>query len=165
MTETQDTTMASYYQIINGTPYKRAVLTHAYKLTEDKTKVLTVKGAHELLVMVQDGGKVTAHEKDTLQYVAKEFPCDKAAVKILCGEGSYYLTKDGVHYDRELYELIEAFSDMGKIGKNEAHRIWKDAQDGRGVTKHEADTIRFHKEKYDEDALKFLERELKKAGY
>merc|ERR1711988_1876603 len=88
---------------------------------------------------------------------------DKAAafLKPLVDEGkpkSYYKQIDGVKYDRELLETAEGFAKDGQISFPEAKALWDDAQDGKGLTEVEKQTLLYTLKtfKYTDKAAAFL---------
>jgi len=68
---------------------------------------------------------------------------ESEAKKAKTGEESYYKVIDGVKYDRGLLESVEAFAADGQVGYPEAKQLWKDAQDGKGVTDTEKATLEY----------------------
>merc|ERR1711988_1232561 len=92
---------------------------------------------------------------------------DKAAafLKPLVDEGkpkSYYKQIDGVKYDRALLETAEGFAKDGQISFAEAKALWEDAQDGKGLTDIEKQTLLYTLTnlKYTEEARAFLKEKL-----
>merc|ERR1719277_2343719 len=74
------------------------------------------------------------------------------------GEEAYYKVIDGAKYDRALLEAAEGFAADGQVGYPEAKQLWKDAQDGNGVTDIEKATLEYAMKtyKFSEKAAKFL---------
>merc|ERR1712137_1362375 len=70
------------------------------------------------------------------------------AKKTKTGDESYYKIIDGVKYDRALLEAAEAFAKDGQVGYPEAKELWKDAEDGAGVTDTEKATLEYAMKAY-----------------
>ncbi|CAK0877166.1 unnamed protein product [Prorocentrum cordatum] len=87
--------------------------------------------------------------------MASEEPATK---KAKTGEESYYKVIDGVRYDRALLEAAEGFAADGQVGYPEARKLWKNAQDGAGVTDIEKATLEYAMKvyKFSEPARKFM---------
>jgi len=77
--------------------------------------------------------------------MASEEPATK---KAKTGEESYYKVVDGVKYDRALLEAAEGFATDGQVGYPEAKQLWKDAEDGKGVTDVEKATLQYAMKTY-----------------
>jgi len=138
----------SYYKQIDGVRYDRALLEKAEGYAKDGE--VSHAEARELWEEAQDGKGVTEIEKQTLLYTMKSFSYTARAAKFMksClggGDGeepkSYYKQIDGVKYDRELLEMAEEFAKDGQISYPEAKELWEDAQDGKGVTDTEKETL------------------------
>merc|ERR1719442_63115 len=78
--------------------------------------------------------------------------------KAKTGEEAYYKVIDGAKYDRALLEAAEGFAADGQVGYPEAKKLWKDAQDGKGVTDIEKATLEHAMKtyKFSEKAAKFM---------
>lgn len=72
---------------------------------------------------------------------------ESPAKKVKTGDGSYYKIIDGNKYDRELFDTVEKFAADGQVGYPEAKQLWKDAEDGRGVTDIEKATLELYNQK------------------
>lgn len=61
---------------------------------------------------------------------------------------SYYKIIDGVKYDRALLRMVEAFAADGRVSAAEAKQLFKDAQDGKGITDVERETLEYAMKTY-----------------
>ena len=86
--------------------------------------------------------------------MASEEPATKKAKT----SETYYKVIDGNQYDRALLEAAEGFAADGQVGYPEAKQLWKDAQDGNGVTDIEKATLEYAMKtyKFSEKAAKFM---------
>jgi len=137
----------SYYKVIKGTRYDRELLEHADLLQADgQLSVLDVK---TVVAEAEDGKGITGTERTTLEYIAKEMKLTakarewfEEAIK-LPTPTSYIKQIDGVKYDASLLLEIEQYASDGTISLAEAERMWKSAEDGRGVTDTEKATLKY----------------------
>eukprot|EP00931_Biecheleriopsis_adriatica_P056279 TRINITY_DN33348_c0_g1_i1.p1 TRINITY_DN33348_c0_g1~~TRINITY_DN33348_c0_g1_i1.p1 ORF type:complete len:491 (+),score=162.86 TRINITY_DN33348_c0_g1_i1:50-1474(+) len=156
----------SYYRTIDGVKYDRALLEKAESFAEDGQ--VSFAEAKDLWESAQDGKEVTAVEKETLEYTMVNFSYSAKAKRFLQAQlgstptSSYYRTVGGVKYDRELLEKAEQFAKDGQISHAEAEDLWKEAQDGKGVTDCEVRTLQHVLDtlKFTDKAKKFLESQL-----
>lgn len=156
---------STYYKVENKHRYRREVLEMAKHFADENDGTLTIKDAHALWAKVQDAGKVTQTEQDTLSHICDLYQVDDDARKLLLHQGGYYQTRNGVKMDCGLVQLIESFAEVpegqvidhrARIGEKQAHMVWKDALDGKVVTSHELDTLIYHLDKFDMDSRKFM---------
>jgi len=153
----------SYYKIVDGVKYDRKLLEAAEGFAKDGH--ISFPEAKTLWEDAQDGQGVTEIEKQTLLYTMETFKyTDKARAFLqpLLEEGkpkSYYKQIDGVKYERELLEKAEVFAKDGQISIAEAKELWEDAQDGKGVTEVERQTLLYTLKtfKYTDKAKAFLQ--------
>lgn len=139
----------SYYKQIDGVKYDRELLEAAEAFTKTGG-VISYAEAKELWENAQDGPGVTQCERRTLEFAMTKFKLtDKATafMKESLGLGSrpsYYRQIDGVRYDRELLEQVEASTKTGGVvSEEEALKLWESAEDGKGVTPCERETLEY----------------------
>lgn len=125
--------------------------------------------AKELWEAAADGPGLTDIERATLQYCLKTYKFTEKAANYLKKAlstkrtGSYYKVMDGVRYDRELYEMAEKYVADGQISGPEAKALWKQAEDGPGVTDIESRTLLYVLKNFKctAPAIEFLNAQLK----
>jgi len=103
--------------------------------------------------------KKTAHESVD----KKEPPAKKAKTETTAPVKSYYKVIDGKKYDRELLDLAEKDTESaGVISYAEAQELWECAQDGKGVTQIERDTLEYTMKnfKYTDKAAEYMKKQL-----
>eukprot|EP00448_Togula_jolla_P023350 CAMPEP_0170571974 /NCGR_PEP_ID=MMETSP0224-20130122/1966_1 /TAXON_ID=285029 /ORGANISM="Togula jolla, Strain CCCM 725" /LENGTH=345 /DNA_ID=CAMNT_0010894427 /DNA_START=64 /DNA_END=1101 /DNA_ORIENTATION=- len=158
-----DVAKKSYYKQIDGVKYDRALLEVAEGKAGDGQ--ISFADAKELLEDASDGKGITECERRTLLYtltVLKYTEKAAAFMRTALGEDtlkSYYKQIDGVKYDRELLEEIEALGKDCAIDKAGAAKLWEDAKDGPDLTECEKGTFRYTLElkKFTDDAAAFLQ--------
>merc|ERR1712183_296539 len=81
-------------------------------------------------------------------------------------EGSYYEQIDGVKYDKQLLDKRRDFVKDGQISVAEAKELFKDAEDGPGVTECECRTLQYTLDtmKYTKPAKEFMTAALAKVN-
>eukprot|EP00419_Tripos_fusus_P012889 CAMPEP_0172660022 /NCGR_PEP_ID=MMETSP1074-20121228/3846_1 /TAXON_ID=2916 /ORGANISM="Ceratium fusus, Strain PA161109" /LENGTH=255 /DNA_ID=CAMNT_0013475621 /DNA_START=72 /DNA_END=839 /DNA_ORIENTATION=- len=147
-------THSSYYKLIDGKKYDRELLEAAEKYAADGQ--ISKAEAKALLEDAADGKGITGTEKDTLEYALEKLKFTPKAKEYMEGQlksaepKSYYKIIDGVKYDASLLLEVESLAKDGLISEAEAHRLWSDAEDGKGITdiekatfKHALATIKF----------------------
>lgn len=142
----------SYYKILNGVKYDRAILDDADRAVSDGQ--VSFKEANYLWNLAADGPGITDTEKVTLTYIVDNYKCTKKAADYLrhmiasiTGD-SYYRIINGAQYDRKMLQIAERAVADGDISINEAKEIVKSATDGVGVTKVEEDTLQYILDKF-----------------
>mmetsp|Transcript_7620 Transcript_7620/g.16570 ORF Transcript_7620/g.16570 Transcript_7620/m.16570 type:complete len:265 (+) Transcript_7620:65-859(+) len=158
----------SYYRVIAGERYDSELLDAAEAFAKEGQ--ISFGEAGLLWEEGQDGKGVTEIEKNTLRYIMKEKKVTAKALKFLhemlddgagddVAKKSYYKQIDGVKYDRELLEEIEALGKDCAIDKAGAAKLWEDAKDGPDLTECEKGTFRYTLElkKFTDDAAAFLQ--------
>lgn len=106
--------------------------------------------ANKLWASACDGPGVTDTEFATLAHILAEFKftykareyLDKLVTKQISGS-SMYKQINGVKYDRSALDLAEHLHKDGKIDVGDAKKLWKDVEDGPGVTETEKRTIAY----------------------
>lgn len=157
---------ASYYKQIDGVKYDRELLEQAEAFQRDGQ--ISHAEAKQLWEDALDGKGVTATEKRTLEYTMKHYKYTAKASdfmnKALGHNVSYYKVIDGAKYDRELLELAESLAKDGQVSHEDAQKLLEAAQDGKGITQIEKDTLKHTMTtlKYTEKAAEFLKAELEK---
>lgn len=157
----------SYYKIVDGVKYDRALLESVEQFAADGQ--VGYPEAKQLWKEAQDGHSVTDIEKATLEYAMKTYKfSDKAknyiATYLKAGtRKSFYKIIDGIKYDRELLEQVEIVSADGQVSWREAKQLFEDAQDGKGLTGTEKDTLSYALKtfKFTDKARAYLEKQLK----
>jgi len=156
----------SYYKQIDGIKYDRELLEQAEAFQKDG-QVSHAEAKH-LWEDAMDGKGVTDTERRTLEYTVKHFKYTDKALgfmkKALAANVSYYKVIEGVKYDRELLEMAECFAKDGQISFEDAQKLIESAQDGKGVTQIEKDTLKHTLSalKYTDKAAEILKAELEK---
>jgi len=125
-----------------------------------------------------DGGRVTATERRTVEYIMENFRINEPAKALfkakLGGDGtgprlmrkgtSYYKTIDGISYKAELLEDAEKRSaaNGGTLRFQDLLQLWGKANDGSGITACERRTLQHIGQHYrlEAEASQFLERSL-----
>lgn len=156
----------SYYKVIDGTKYDRALLEAIEKYAADGQ--VGYPEARRLWEEAKDGRGVTDTEKATLSYAMKTYKFTEKATKFLetylsVGTAkSYYKVIEGVKYDRELLEQAQMFAADGQISWSEAKQLFDDASDGKGLTGTEKNTLEYALKtlKFTDKARKYLEGQL-----
>mmetsp|Transcript_15626 Transcript_15626/g.49173 ORF Transcript_15626/g.49173 Transcript_15626/m.49173 type:complete len:258 (-) Transcript_15626:27-800(-) len=156
----------SFYKVIDGVKYDRALLEEAQRSEADGQ--ISWREAKALFEDAKDGCGLTGTEKTTLEYVLKNLKfTDKARTFLesqLAGNApkSYYKTIDGVKYDHVLLAEIEDSAKDGLVSEAEAKRLWDAASDGKGVTSIEQQTLKYAlaQVKFTDPAKAFLEEKL-----
>jgi len=159
----------SYYKTIGGTRYDRELLSQAEAFAKDGQ--ISFPEAKLLWESAQDGQGVTDTEKGTLEYITEHFKfTDKAATFMQTqltqlnsgSHGSYYKVVEGAKCDRRLLEMAEGFAKDGQVSVAEAKQLWDAAQDGRGVTRFERQTLEhtLQSMKYTAKAAQFMREQL-----
>lgn len=163
-------THSSYYKTINGVKYDRSLLEMAEGFAKDGQ--VSYPEAKQLWESAEDGKGVTDIEKSTLEYALKTFKYTDKAKKFMDAvlgheKHNYYKVIDGQKYDRELLEMAEGFAKDGQIGYPEAKHLWEAAQDGKGVTEIEKNTLSYTMKelKYSEKAANLMKTVLEAGKY
>jgi hypothetical protein len=137
----------SYYKVIDGVKYDRALLEEVEKAAADGQ--VSWREAKELFDSASDGKGLTGTEKDTLEYALKNLKFTDKARSYLEGQlkldkpTSYYKIIDGVKYDQALLLEFEDAVKDGIVSEAEAQRLWNAAADGKGVTDIEKATLQY----------------------
>merc|ERR1712187_125244 len=157
----------SYYKVIDGEKYDRALLESVEAFASDGQ--VGYPEAKQLWKEAEDGKGVTDIERATLEYAMKTYKFTEKAtdfMNVYLSAGahkSYYKVIDGVKYDRVLLEDAQKAAADGQISWTEAKQLFLDAQDGKGLTGTEKDTLEYVLKtlKFTEKARKYLEEQLK----
>merc|ERR1712151_1443418 len=159
-------THKSYYKVIDGVKYDRALLEDAELAATDGQ--ISWKEAKQLFVDAQGGKGLTGTEKNTLEHVLKTLKFTDKARKYLEDQlqgpklKSFYKTIDGVKYDHALLLECEDAAKDGVVSEAEAQRLYETACDGKGVTDIEQATLKYALKnfKFTDGAKAFLENTL-----
>jgi len=159
-------THSSYYKIIDGKKYDRGLFESAEKFAADGQ--ISKAEAKALLEDAADGKGITGTEKDTLEYALEKLKFTAKAKAYMEGQlktaepKSYYKIIDGMKYDASLLLEVENLAKDGLISEAEAHRLWSDAEDGKGATDIEKATLKhaLATTKFTDPAKAFLEGKL-----
>merc|ERR1719265_515151 len=137
----------SYYKVIDGVKYDRAILEDA--MVDAADGQISWKEAKQLFADAQDGKGLTGTEKDTFEYILKTMKFTNKARTYLTNQlkaptpNSYYKIIDGAKYDQALLLECEASCKDGVISEAEATRLYEEACDGKGITDIEAATLKY----------------------
>lgn len=156
----------SYYKVIDGVKYDRALLVSIESFAADGQ--VGYPEAKKLWIDAEDGKGITDTERATIEYAMKTYKFTVKAknflqVNLTAGTfKSYYKVIDGCKYDRALLEDAQKFAADGQISWKEAKTLFEDAQDGKGLTDTEKDTIKYAMKtlKFTDKARKYLEKQL-----
>jgi len=156
----------SYYRIIDGEKYDRALLEAIESCAADGQ--VGYPEAKKLWKAAEDGQGVTDIEKATLKYAMKTFKFSEKANKFMetyLSVGvhkSHYQIIDGVKYDRDLLEQAKVAAADGQVSWREAKELIESAQDGKGITGTEKDTLEYALKtlKFTDKARTFMEKQL-----
>mmetsp|Transcript_53034 Transcript_53034/g.147651 ORF Transcript_53034/g.147651 Transcript_53034/m.147651 type:complete len:257 (-) Transcript_53034:525-1295(-) len=157
----------SYYKVIDGVKYDRALLEAVESFAKDGQ--VGYPEAKQLWRDAEDGKDVTDIEKATLEYAMTAFKFSEKALafmKTYVSVGkhtSYYQVIDGVKYERELLESAQKAAADGQVSWREAKELLEQASDGKGMTGTERNTLEYvlEKLKFTDKARAYLEKELK----
>jgi len=166
-TKKAKTECESYYKIIGGVKYDRALFEQVEKFAADGQ--VGYPEAKKLWADAQDGNKLTDIERDTLKYAMETFKFTEKAANYLktyleAGtHSSHYKVIDGKKYDRQLVEAAQKYAADGQISFAEAKALLDDAADGKGITGTEKDTLEYAMKtfKFTAKAKKYMEEQLK----
>lgn len=141
----------TYYKVIDGEKYDKKLLEEAEAFANDGQ--ISYPEAKKLVESAQDGKGITDVEKATLKYAIEKLQCSAKAknfleVTLKDPSSSYYKQIDGKKYDRELLDAAEVFAADGQISNAEAKDLIKLAEDGKGVTEIETETLKYICGKY-----------------
>jgi hypothetical protein len=137
----------AYYKVIDGVKYDRKLLGVIEELAKDGQ--VSFVDAKKIWAEAQDGNEVTECERATIAYGMKTYKFSEKASKAMniYLEGgkhkSYYKVIAGVKYDRELLEAAQKFETDGQISVKEAKTLFSSAQDGKGITGTERNTLEY----------------------
>lgn len=93
---------SSYYQIIDGKKYKRAILDYAKKATEGQGDGrISMDEAKELFKLIVDGDTYTDVEKDSMEYVRNNFKFTDQSDEWLRKEVRSWAAKKGAATDKK----------------------------------------------------------------
>jgi len=156
----------SYYKVINGEKFDRALLESVEVFAADGQ--VGYPEAKQLWREAEDGKGVTDIEKATLKYAMETYKFTEKAANFINTylttgvHKSYYKTIDGVKYDRALLEDAQKGAADGQISWKEAKQLFADAQDGKGLTGTEKNTLEYILKtlKFTDKARKYLEQQL-----
>jgi len=137
------------FKQIGGVKYDRQLLEKAEAFAKDGQ--ISYPDAKHLWDEATDDSVVTACEKLTLKYTLHHLKyTDKAAKflnEMLAGGAnaprgkSYYKHVGGRRYDREILETAEECAKDGRVSLDDAKKLWEGAQDGKGVTEIERESL------------------------
>jgi len=158
----------AYYKVIDGNKYDRGLLEAVEKHAESGGQISRIE-AMKLWADAEDGRGVTDIEKATLEYAMKTFKFTDKAISYLrafLDAGKHtglYKVVDGKKYDRSLFEMATKFVADGVMSFKEAKALFEDAQDGKGITGTEKDTLEYilKEMKFTDKARQFLEEAIK----
>jgi len=159
---------ATYYETIDGKKCDRAIIDACREAVAGQGDGrVSLEDAKKVFEKVADGSKETAVERWTMRYCLTHFKWTEAAhdwvieeCKKITQEGqiegsptkraktgsSYYETIDGMKCDRGIVDTCrEAVAGQGdgRISKEDAEKVWVQAEDGNKVTDTEKWTLRY----------------------